>query len=88
MGHSDISTTMDIYAEATDEKKYEHNRELCILTFTNEDYHLLLEGRTFFELIKAKKLELQLASNYQNFLKDNMHESTDEINKSIRERLL
>lgn len=68
-------------------EKYAHNRELFILTFTNEDYHLLLEGRTFFDLIKAKKLELQLASNYQNFLKDNMHESTDEINKTIQERL-
>ena len=66
----------------------EHNRELSILTFTNEDYHLLLEGRTFFELIKAKKLELQLASNYQNFIRDNMHESVEEINKSIQERLL
>lgn len=69
-------------------EKYEHNRELSILTFTNEDYHLLLEGRTFFELIKAKKLELQLASNYQNFIRDNMHESVEEINKSIQERLL
>lgn len=65
-------------------EKYEHNRELCILTFTNEDYHLLLEGRTFFELVKAKKLELQLASNYQNFLSDNEHESVEEISKVIQ----
>lgn len=65
-------------------EKYEHNKELYILTFTNEDYHLMLEGRTFFDLIKAKKLELQIASKYQNFLKDNVHENEEEIGKSIR----
>lgn len=62
--------------------------EIIVLSEQGKQAHLLLEGRTFFELIKAKKLELQLASNYQNFLRDNMHESTEEINKSIQERLL
>ena len=65
-------------------EKYEHNKELYILTFTNEDYRLMLEGRIFFDLIKAKKLELQIASKYQNFLKDNVHENEEEIGKAIR----
>lgn len=67
-------------------EKYKNDKELYIITFANEDYHLLLEGHTFFELIKAKMLELQMASNYQNFLKDNEHESIAEIQKTIRER--
>lgn len=68
-------------------EKYEHNRELCILTFTTEDYRKLLEGHTFFELIRAKKLELQMASNYQNFLQENTHENLNEIKSIIQERL-
>ena len=68
-------------------EKYEHNRELYILTFTNEDYHLLLDGYTFFELINAKKNELHFASNYQNFLSENKHEDVEVINKIIQERL-
>lgn len=68
-------------------EKYEHNRELCILTFTTDDYQLLLEGHTFFELIKAQKLGLQMASNYQNFIQENAHENLDEIKSIIQERL-
>lgn len=68
-------------------EKYKNNSELCILTFTTEDYHKLLEGQTFFELIKAKKLELQMASNYQNFLQENAHENLDEIKSVIQEKL-
>lgn len=67
-------------------EKYEHGRELCILTFTIDDYRLLLEGYTFFDLIKAKKLELQVASNYQNFLQENMHDNIEEIKSIIQER--
>lgn len=39
-----------------------------ILTFTDEDYDKLLEGVTFFELVRAKKLEIQLASSYETFI--------------------
>lgn len=50
-----------------------------ILTFTDEDYDKLLEGVTFFELVKAKKLEIQLASSYETFITDNRHEAEEEI---------
>lgn len=56
-----------------------------ILTFTMEDYEKLLEGVTFFELIKAKKLELQLASDYTVFIKENRHEAEDEIKNILHE---
>lgn len=68
-------------------EKYEHSRELYILTFTTDDYHLLLEGHTFYELIRAKKLEVQMASNYHNFLQENAHEKLDEIKSIMQERL-
>lgn len=68
-------------------EKYEHGRELYIITFTKEDYHLLLEGYTFFDLIKAKKIELQMASSYHNFLQENIHDGIDEIKTIIKKRI-
>lgn len=55
------------------------DNDFYILTFSDEDYNKLLEGITFFELVKAKKLELQLASNYETFISDNKHEAEEEI---------
>ena len=43
------------------------------------DYEKMLEGVNFFELVKAKKLEMQLAANYTTFLKDNKHEAEEQI---------
>lgn len=65
-------------------EKYEHGREMFIITFTTDDYELMLEGHTFFELVQAKILELQMSSSYQNFLEDNKHEKIDEIKELIR----
>lgn len=56
---------------------------LFILTFTMEDYNKMSEGTTFFDLIRAKKNELQLASDYHKFLKDNKHDAEDEIKQII-----
>ncbi|MBQ2884503.1 MAG: hypothetical protein IJE43_12140 [Alphaproteobacteria bacterium] len=67
-------------------EKYEHGREMYILTFTLDDYEELLSGRTFFELIKAKKIELQMASDYHNFIIDNQHESAEEIKSIIQHK--
>lgn len=53
--------------------------DFYILTFTDEDYDKLLEGVTFFELVRAKKLEIQLASLYETFITDNRHEAEEEI---------
>ena len=54
-------------------------RDFFILTFTLEDYEKMLEGTTFFDLIKAKKMEMQLASDYTRFITDNKHEAEEEI---------
>lgn len=56
-----------------------NKRDFFIITFTLEDYEKMLEGITFFELVKAKKMEMQLASNYRTFLKDNKHEAEEQI---------
>lgn len=37
-------------------EKYQNNREMFILTFTLEDYEQIANGKSFFDLIKAKKL--------------------------------
>lgn len=68
------------------EKSKNEGKDFYILTFTLEDYEKLLQGQTFFELIKAKKLEMQTASDYNNFISDNKHSAEDEIKKIIGER--
>lgn len=59
------------------------NSNFCILTFTEKDYDKLLEGYSFFDLVKVKQYELQLASDYSNFLKDHQHEAEDKIKKIV-----
>lgn len=60
-------------------------KDFYILTFTMEDYEKMLEGKTFFELVKAKKLAMQLASDYTTFLKENKHEAEDQIKSILSE---
>lgn len=67
------------------EKSKNEGQEFYILSFTLEDYEKLLQGTTFFELVKAKKLEMQLASDYHNFIKDNQHEAENKIKEIITE---
>lgn len=67
------------------EKSKNRGKEFYILSFNLEDYEKLLQGTTFFELVKAKKLEMQLASDYHNFLKENQHEAENKIKEIITE---
>lgn len=59
-------------------------KEFYILTFTDEDYRKMVEGISFFEIIKAKKIELRLASDYQRFINDNKHEAENEVREAIK----
>lgn len=45
----------------------------------------MLSGVTFFKLIKAKKLELQLASDYNKFIMNYKHENEDKVREIIVE---
>ena len=65
-------------------EKYQNNRDLYILTFTLTDYEKIAEGQSFFDLIKAKKLELRLSSEYNNFIKDYSHENSDYIKQIVQ----
>lgn len=58
-------------------------KDFFILTFTIEDYEKMLDGITFFDIVKAKKMEVQLASDYTTFLKDNKHEAEEQIKKIL-----
>lgn len=64
-------------------EKYRNKRDLVILTFTLEDYEKIAEGQSFFELIKAKKLELRLASDFERFLNDYQPDSSERIKQII-----
>ena len=66
-------------------EKYANNKEFYILTFTLEDYEKLLEGVSFFDLVKAKKLELKLATDYHNFIKEKEHENREKLENIINE---
>lgn len=67
------------------EKGKSDKKDFYILTFTLEDYEKLLQGFTFFDLVKAKKLELQTASDYSNFVSENRHSAEDEIKQIVKE---
>ena len=60
-----------------------NQKDFYIITFTLEDYEELLKGHTFFELVDAKKKELQMAADYHTFLNDNKHENEEAIKKII-----
>lgn len=59
------------------------DKEFYILTFVDEDYRKMIEGVSFFEIVRAKKVELRLASNYQQFIQGNRHEAENEVVKAI-----
>lgn len=65
-------------------EKYQNNREMFILTFTLEDYEQIANGKSFFDLIKAKKIALRLSSDYHSFLKDYNHDNIDSIKQIIQ----
>lgn len=65
-------------------EKYKNNRDFNILTFTLEDYEKLEKGTSFFDIIKSKKLALQVSSNYNNFISDNNHENSALIKEKIK----
>lgn len=65
-------------------EKYQNNRNLTILTFTLDDYEKLEKGISFYELVKSKKLALQLSSDYDNFIREYHHEGVDSIKKKIQ----
>lgn len=59
--------------------------DFYILTFTMDDYEKMLDGTTFFELVKAKKMEMQLASDYKKFLVNNKHKAEEQIQTILKE---
>lgn len=48
------------------------------------DCEALEKGHTFFELIKSKKLALQLSADYDEFLRENHHENEEYIRQFIK----
>lgn len=65
-------------------EKYQNNRDLIIITFTLEDYEKLKEGISLFELIRSKKLALQMSSNYDSFLQEYHHDGIDSVKQKIQ----
>ena len=60
-------------------------KDFFIITFTMEDYESMLEGTTFFDLVKAKKMEMQFASDYTKFLADNKHGAEEQVKTILSE---
>ena len=65
-------------------EKYQNHRNLTILTFTLDDYEKMEKGISFFELVKSKKLALQLSSDYDYFIREYHHEGADSIKQKIQ----
>ena len=60
-------------------------RDFYIITFTLDDYEKMATGVTFFDLVKAKKLELRIASDYTKFIDANRHSAESEIKNTLAE---
>ena len=65
-------------------EKYQNNKNLTIITFTLDDYEKLKDGISFFEIIKSKKLALQISSNYENFIEEYHHDGSKYIKQKIQ----
>lgn len=61
------------------EKSQKEGNDFYIITFTMEDYEKMLNGTTFFKLIEAKKMSMDMAADYNAFIRDNQHEAEKEI---------
>lgn len=60
------------------EKERNKKKDFNVFAFTLNDYGKLFYGQTFFEFIKAKKLEMQIALSYNYFINDNNQQNVVE----------
>ena len=65
-------------------EKYQNSRDLTIIAFTLDDYEKIKDGVSFFDLIKSKKIALQLSSNYDTFLQEYHHDGIDSVKEVIQ----
>lgn len=65
-------------------EKYQNRRELIIITFTLDDYEKLEKGISFYELVRTKKIALQLSSDYDNFIKEYYHDGAESVKQKLQ----
>lgn len=59
------------------------DKEFYMIAFNLKDYRDMASGTSFFEIVEAKKKELQLASKYGSFIQNHSHEAADDVNELI-----
>lgn len=64
-------------------EKYRNNRKFNIIEFNIEDYEKIANGTSFFKLVEAKINAMQLATEFEQLLDDNIHESEKSIKELI-----
>lgn len=64
-------------------EKYSNNRKFNIIEFNIEDYEKIASGTSFFKLVEAKINAMKLATEFEQLLDDNKHESEIEVKKLI-----
>lgn len=60
--------------------------EFYILVFTDDDYKDMIEGKNFFDILNAKKIEARISANYRRFIECHNHESEVRIKEIISEQ--
>lgn len=65
-------------------EKYQNKRNLTIITFTLDDYEKLKDGISFFDIIKSKKIALQISAGYENFIEEYHHDGIESIKQKIQ----
>ncbi len=66
-------------------EKYQNKKDLRILWFDINDYKQMADGTSFYDLIKAKKLSLDLSTRYEELLRQYSHDNLDEIRIAVNE---
>jgi len=60
-------------------EKYTNNKDFHIIEFSLKDYEAILNGKSFFELLDAKKVALQVAAKHEHFLEETISEQLHSI---------
>ncbi len=67
-------------------EKYEsQNPNFFILEFNIEDYEKILQGVSFYDLLKQKKAALQIGTNHNQFLEQSLEDSKNEVINKMKE---
>jgi hypothetical protein len=68
-------------------EKYKNDRRFNIIEFNLDDYEKISTGTSFFKLVESKINAMKLATQHEQLLDDNKHESVELVKNIIAQVL-